>query len=285
MRDIDCEEAATTFVVECFWPGATGDSVRIATERLRSTCDRLTSSGSAVAWRGATFVPGDEALSCRFDGTEAAIRSVFGLAGVPYDRVMATLDIPEPSGSEVAAGVGLAIVEGTRSAQPAAAASSAIFTEQINIAEDITTLNTNIPIAAFNVHNSGAGDGLIGSSSGGVGVHGQGAGVEAASSSTAPAVRATGSGAGTGLALDVLGKSKFNRSGVIAITGTAKSAVVTVPGNVTPASLVFAVLKTDQPKIWVASAVPNAPAGKVTITLNTPPGPGNTVKVAWIVHN
>jgi hypothetical protein len=44
--------------------------------------------GIPVRYLGATYVPADESLSCRFDGTEQAVRTAHLLAGAPLDRVL-----------------------------------------------------------------------------------------------------------------------------------------------------------------------------------------------------
>ena len=146
--------------------------------------------------------------------------------------------------------------------------------------------------------NSGVA-GVLGSATSASGVHGVAANVSGIAlgpagvvgeSSTAMGI-AGASASGTGVyaastsgdALAVNGKTTFTRSGSVSITGAAKSAVVTVVGNVTATSLVLAILQTNKAGVWVANAVPNVPAGKITITLNVAPGAGHTVKVAWFV--
>jgi len=84
----------SAFVAERFWPGATETAAREAMELLRATCDRLASTGVTVRYLGGTFVLEDEALSCRFDGTAQAVRTVHELAGLTFDRLLPSIDVP-----------------------------------------------------------------------------------------------------------------------------------------------------------------------------------------------
>jgi hypothetical protein len=75
-------------VAERFWPGTTRVAAADAIRRLRTCCERLSADGVDVRWLGATFVPEDEALSCRFEGAPSAVRAVHELAGQPFDRLL-----------------------------------------------------------------------------------------------------------------------------------------------------------------------------------------------------
>jgi len=81
------------FVVERFWPGSTESIALAAMERLREGCARLTSGGVSVRWLGGTFVPEDEAISCRFEGTAQAIRAVHEIAGESFDRMTEMIEL------------------------------------------------------------------------------------------------------------------------------------------------------------------------------------------------
>ena len=85
--------ATVYFVVERFWPGSTESVALAAMERLRQGCARLTSDGVAVRWLGGTFVPADEATSCRFEGTPHAIRAVHEIAGESFDRMTEMIEL------------------------------------------------------------------------------------------------------------------------------------------------------------------------------------------------
>lgn len=82
------------FVAERFWPGATEIAAREAMELLRSASERLAATGIPIRYLGGTFIPGDEALSCRFAGTAQAVQTVHELAGVPFDRLLPSIDGP-----------------------------------------------------------------------------------------------------------------------------------------------------------------------------------------------
>lgn len=75
-------------MVERLWPGATPEGVREVTDRLRSSCEQLAADGIPVRYLGATYIPADESLSCRFDGTAQAVRAAHQLAGVHFDRLL-----------------------------------------------------------------------------------------------------------------------------------------------------------------------------------------------------
>ena len=123
------------------------------------------------------------------------------------------------------------------------------------------------------------------------GVHGhsdQGSGVAATTvKGWALEAQATGTGTGVhaesaaGIALDVIGKVKFNRSGRTTILAGKTSLVITVPGGVTATSLCFATLTVYRSGVYVAAVRPNYPAGKMTVYLNKAIG-ANTV-VSWMV--
>ena len=87
-------------MVERLWPGATPETVRDVVDQLQTSCQQLAADGIPVRYLGATFIPADESLSCRFDGTAQAVRAAHQLAGVPFDRLLVIhemsgdLDIP-----------------------------------------------------------------------------------------------------------------------------------------------------------------------------------------------
>ena len=81
------------FVAERFWPGATEENARASMARIRESCERLAASGIPVRWLGGTFLAGDEALSLRFEGTEQAVRAAHDLAGVPFDRLLPSVEV------------------------------------------------------------------------------------------------------------------------------------------------------------------------------------------------
>ncbi len=75
-------------MVERFWPGATNDAVRDCVVQLQARCVELAGEGIPIRYLGATFVPSDESLSCRFDGTKQSVRAAYELAGEAFDRLV-----------------------------------------------------------------------------------------------------------------------------------------------------------------------------------------------------
>jgi hypothetical protein len=80
------------FVAERFWPGATEDKALTSMAKVRASCEQLAASGVPVRWLGGTFLAADECVSLRFEGTAQAVRAAHELAGVPFDRLVASVD-------------------------------------------------------------------------------------------------------------------------------------------------------------------------------------------------
>lgn len=75
-------------MVERFWSGATTVAVKESVAQLQATCRKLAGDGIPIRYLGATFVPTDESLSCRFDGTEQSVRAAYELAGAEFHRLV-----------------------------------------------------------------------------------------------------------------------------------------------------------------------------------------------------
>ena len=73
--------------------------------------------------------------------------------------------------------------------------------------------------------------------------------------------------ASTGTALQVQGKAKFSRSGLFKVLSGSNQALYSMSG-VTPSSLVFALLATNQSGSWIRAAVPTN--GSFTVYFNQP---------------
>jgi len=84
----------SAFVAERFWPDADEMQARAAMELIRNACERLADAGVPVRYLGGTFLIEDETLSCRFDGTAQAVRAVHELAGLTYDRLLPSVEVP-----------------------------------------------------------------------------------------------------------------------------------------------------------------------------------------------
>jgi hypothetical protein len=155
------------------------------------------------------------------------------------------------------------------------------------------------------VRGSGAIRGVTGTTSTGSGVYGEntgsvGIGVEGRTGGTGSAVygQATANGVGVygvsttgtgvsansanGTALQVNGKAKFSRSGVIALAASAAS--ITKTGvSLTSNSYVLATLQTNTGGLFIQGAVPNPGASSITIYFNKAAPIG--ARVAWFVVN
>jgi hypothetical protein len=85
-----------TFVVETFWPSATEGAVRAASDRVRQSARTLSGQGVEIRLVGATWIPRDEALQCRFKAaTEQAVRAAHALAEVRIDRLVRAVEIEQ----------------------------------------------------------------------------------------------------------------------------------------------------------------------------------------------
>ena len=87
----------TRYQTERYCPGATEHSAHEAMDRLRAWCAELSGTGVPITFLGGTFLPLDEAFSCRFEGTAQAVRAVHSLAAVPLDRLSEMLELQPPS--------------------------------------------------------------------------------------------------------------------------------------------------------------------------------------------
>lgn len=125
--------------------------------------------------------------------------------------------------------------------------------------------------------NSATGPGVLGVSQGGPGVIGV--------TSGGTGVLAENISGDGGHALRVIGAASFSRSGHVTIAAPRASATVIVPNGLATSALVFALLQTSAPGLYVSAAVPTHSKGTVTIHLNKAPAKQHPVKVAWFVVN
>jgi hypothetical protein len=89
------------YTAKCFWPGVTGDELRLAAMRAGGeTADR-----PGTAFLGALYLPGDELVLCLFDATSRArVKRASERAGMPCERVIETIWVG-PDGTRGAARV------------------------------------------------------------------------------------------------------------------------------------------------------------------------------------
>ena len=90
------EEAAGSFIAECFWPDVTEEQVAALEARLRASTGRLQRAGERVRYLGSILMREDEVLLCQFEGAHDAVRRAAELAEVPFERIIETATSPRP---------------------------------------------------------------------------------------------------------------------------------------------------------------------------------------------
>src|SRR5919199_4481830 len=84
--------AATTYIVECFWPDVHAEQVERAGERAKKSAERLSGEGTAVEYTGSILVPEDEIVFYLFEGPSAeAVREVCRRAEITPERVVGSI--------------------------------------------------------------------------------------------------------------------------------------------------------------------------------------------------
>ena len=78
------------YLVECYWPEASVDTLSGTGERVRAAASAL---GTDVVFLGSIFVPGDETVFCLFEGGEDDVRDVTVRAGIRFERIVASRTI------------------------------------------------------------------------------------------------------------------------------------------------------------------------------------------------
>lgn len=86
-------DQGNSYLVECYWPGISPAKLAVAIERTQYAAAALRRRGHKLQFLGSILVPADETLFCLFDGLEADVRTVSEEAGVPFERVLASLRI------------------------------------------------------------------------------------------------------------------------------------------------------------------------------------------------
>jgi len=104
MAPRDAEQAAC-YLVEHYCPGASARNLSTWADRLRAVAAELAHEGEAIRLVRATIVPADESLLCVFEAdSEALVRTVYGHAGLEFERISVALSSGEaesgaPSGA------------------------------------------------------------------------------------------------------------------------------------------------------------------------------------------
>jgi hypothetical protein len=84
------------FTAKCFWPGVTGDELRLAAARA---ADR-SREHPETAFRGALYLPADEVVLCLFESfSREVVKQASERAGMPCERVIDTVWV-NPDGEE-----------------------------------------------------------------------------------------------------------------------------------------------------------------------------------------
>ena len=88
---------ATTYLVECYWPGVTERRLLAAVARARA------GGTSAVHCRGALLLPADETAFVLFEAdSEEAVRDASTRGGLPFERVVACTAFAGAAAAQVA---------------------------------------------------------------------------------------------------------------------------------------------------------------------------------------
>jgi hypothetical protein len=81
-----------SFLVECYSPGVRQRDVEAAANRAAEAVHELRAEGTAVAYSGAIFVPGDEVVLHLFTSdSEYAVRQASERAALPFERILETV--------------------------------------------------------------------------------------------------------------------------------------------------------------------------------------------------
>ncbi len=95
------EPLATTYVVECFWPGVSEADAHEVDGRAEAASAALSAGGARVEYVGSILVRDDEVLLCLFEGSPDAVRLAAERAAIPFERVLAASDSTHPAGRQL----------------------------------------------------------------------------------------------------------------------------------------------------------------------------------------
>ncbi len=94
------EPNATTYVVECFWPGVNEADAHALDVRAEAAAATLAGDGAPVEYLGSILVRDDEVLLCLFEGSSEAVRVAAERAAIPFERVLEASDSTHPAGRQ-----------------------------------------------------------------------------------------------------------------------------------------------------------------------------------------
>ncbi|WP_209504391.1 MULTISPECIES: DUF4242 domain-containing protein [unclassified Ruegeria] len=84
----------SVFMVERNLKGITMDDLGAAQKAAIATAQKMTADGDKISYVRSTFAPEDGRCMCLFDGESAdQVRRLNDTAGLPYDKVVAAMDL------------------------------------------------------------------------------------------------------------------------------------------------------------------------------------------------
>lgn len=84
----------TVFMVERNLKGISMEDLAGAQQAAIATAEEMSAGGDRIAYIRSTFAPEDGRCMCLFDGeSEEQVRRLNDTAGLPYERVVAALDL------------------------------------------------------------------------------------------------------------------------------------------------------------------------------------------------
>jgi hypothetical protein len=86
-------DPASSYIVECYWPGVSSETLTSAARRAREAASELRRQGGDVDFVGSILVPADETVFWLFEGREADVRAASERAGVPFERILESLHV------------------------------------------------------------------------------------------------------------------------------------------------------------------------------------------------
>jgi hypothetical protein len=82
-----------SYLVECYWPGVSQQALLDAAHRTREATSELRLRGRDIDFLASILVPEDETVFSLFRGSEADVRLASKRAGLPFERVLASLRV------------------------------------------------------------------------------------------------------------------------------------------------------------------------------------------------
>lgn len=85
------------YAAKCFWPGVTLAELDEASSRARDHAGAGRAGSRKAVYLGSVLFPDDELVLCLFDASSrAAVQRASDRAGLPCERVMDTVWLPNP---------------------------------------------------------------------------------------------------------------------------------------------------------------------------------------------